>query len=179
MNPLNTLMLEVPSATPPTGFAQTLSQALEPIAASFRDLNLPEPLTHWGHPFFMGIVIFMMGSFVAITGWKSRISADTAIVNESRANHRKVAPLMSAFLTIGYTGGLLSLIIQQKPVLESPHFWTGSIVVLLLWINGSLGFLGIKGEAKLTRSAHAYIGSTIMALLLVHVALGLNLGVSI
>jgi Protein of unknown function (DUF4079) len=179
MNPLNALLIQASPATPQTGFAQTLSQALEPVASSFRNMNLPEPLTHWGHPFFMGIVIFMMGSFVAITGWKSRLVTDSAIVDENRANHRKVAPLMSAFLTIGYTGGLLSLIIQQKPVLESPHFWTGSIVVLLLWINGSLGFLGIKGEAKLTRSAHAYIGSTIMALLLVHVALGLNLGVSI
>jgi hypothetical protein len=86
---------------------------------------------------------------------------------------------MSLFLTIGYTGGLLSLVMQQKPILESPHFWTGSVVVLLLWLNGSLGFLGIKGEAKLTRTAHAYIGSAIVALLLVHAALGLNLGLSI
>jgi hypothetical protein len=162
-----------------TAFAQNLSNTLEPIAAGFRSMNLPEPLTHWGHPFFMSIVIFMMGSFVAITGWKSRTSPDTEVVNKSRANHRKVAPLMSLFLTIGYTGGLLSLVMQQKPVLESPHFWTGSVVVLLLWLNGSLGFLGIKGEAKLTRSAHAYIGSAIVALLLVHAALGLNLGLSI
>jgi hypothetical protein len=87
--------------------------------------------------------------------------------------------LMTVFLTTGYTGGLLSLIIQQKPVLESPHFITGSVVILLLWINGSLGFLGIKGVSKLTRSAHAYVGSAIVALLLVHVALGFNLGISI
>jgi hypothetical protein len=162
-----------------TAFAQNLSNTLEPIAAGFRQMNLPEPLTHWGHPFFMGIVIFMMGSFVAITGWKSRTATDSAVVTKSRADHRKVAPLMSLFLTIGYTGGLLSLVMQQKPILESPHFWTGSLVVLLLWLNGSLGFLGIKGEAKLTRTAHAYIGSAIVALLLVHAALGLNLGLSI
>jgi hypothetical protein len=56
---------------------------------------------------------------------------------------------------------------------------TGTVVVLLLWLNGSLAFLGIKGVAKLTRSAHAYVGSAIVALLLVHVALGFNLGVSI
>jgi hypothetical protein len=162
-----------------TAFADSLSQTLEPIAAGFRSMNLPEPLTHWGHPFFMSIVIFMMGSFVAISGWKSRTSSDSAVVDKSRANHRKVAPLMSLFLTIGYTGGLLSLVMQQKPILESPHFWTGSVVVLLLWFNGSLGFLGIKGESKLSRTAHAYVGSAIMALLLVHVALGFNLGISI
>jgi hypothetical protein len=159
--------------------SQDFAQALEPIASTFRDMNLPEPVSHWGHPFFMGIVIFMMGAAVAITGWKSRLATDTSEVTTNRMNHRKIAPLMSLFLTIGYTGGLLSLVIQQKPVLESPHFITGSIVVALLWFNGSLGFLGIKGESKLTRSAHAYVGSAIMALLMVHVALGLNLGFSI
>jgi Protein of unknown function (DUF4079) len=162
-----------------TAFAENLTQSLEPIAAGFRGMALPEIVTHWGHPFFMAIVIFFMGGFVAFSGWKSRLSEDSAIVDKNRADHRKVAPFMTLFLTTGYTGGLLSLIIQQKPILESPHFWTGSIVVLLLWLNGSLGFLGIKGEAKLTRSAHAYVGSAIVALLLVHVALGFNLGISI
>lgn len=127
----------------------------------------------------MGIVIFFMGSFVALSGWKSRLSEESEVVDKNRADHRKVAPLMTLFLTMGYSGGLLSLVMQQKPILESPHFITGSIVVSLLWLNGSLGFLGIKGPAKLTRTVHAYIGSAITALLLVHVALGLNLGFSI
>jgi Protein of unknown function (DUF4079) len=160
-------------------FADQLGHALEPTASIFRGLALPDFITHWGHPFFMAIVIFFMGGFVAFSGWKSRLSDDSAIVDKNRADHRKVAPLMTVFLTTGYTGGLLSLIIQQKPVLESPHFVTGTVVVLLLWLNGSLAFLGIKGVAKLTRSAHAYVGSAIVALLLVHVALGFNLGVSI
>ncbi len=162
-----------------TTFAQDLANTLEPAAAAFRSMNLPEPLTHWGHPFFMSIVIFAMGSMVAISGWKSRLSDDSEIVDKNRGDHRKIAPLMTLFLTMGYSGGLLSLVMQQKPILESPHFWTGSIVVLLLWFNGSLAFLGIKGPAQLTRSIHAYVGSAIVVLLLVHVALGLNLGVSI
>jgi hypothetical protein len=127
----------------------------------------------------MGVVIFAMGSVVAISGWKSRLSDDAEVVDKNRADHRKIAPLMTLFLTMGYTGGLLSLVMQQKPILESPHFWTGSAVVLLLWFNGSLAFLGIKGPAQLTRSIHAYVGSAIVALLLVHVAFGLNLGLSI
>ncbi|MFM2433015.1 MAG: hypothetical protein RLZZ511_4229 [Cyanobacteriota bacterium] len=160
-------------------FADQVGHALEPAAALFRGMNLPEPLTHWGHPFFMSIVIFLMGGFVAMTGWKSRLSQESEVVDKSRADHRKVAPLMTVFLTTGYSGGLLSLVMQNKPVLESPHFWTGTIVLSLLWFNGSLAFLGIKGPATLTRSIHAYVGSAIVALLLVHVALGLNLGISI
>lgn len=34
-----------------TTFAQSLTKTLEPAAAAFRAMNLPEPLTHWGHPF--------------------------------------------------------------------------------------------------------------------------------
>jgi hypothetical protein len=49
----------------------------------------------------------------------------------------------------------------------------------LLLVNGSISFLGFKnGEAKGARSAHAYIGSAIMLLLVTHAALGLKLGLS-
>ena len=29
-------------------------------------LGIPEPIVHWGHPLMMGIVVFVMGSAVAI-----------------------------------------------------------------------------------------------------------------
>jgi phosphatidylglycerophosphate synthase len=164
----------------PATFADSLAKGLEPVASIFRDMNLPDVITHWGHPFFMGIVVVMMGSFVAITGWKSRIAEDGEAKTKLRMDHRKVAPLMTAFLITGYSGGLLSLVIQHKPVLESPHFITGSLVVTLLLINGSISFLGFKnGEAKGARTAHAYIGSAIALLLVVHAGLGLALGLSI
>ncbi|MFO5528110.1 MAG: DUF4079 domain-containing protein, partial [Cuspidothrix sp.] len=38
--------------------AERLSQLLEPIAAWFRSLGVPEVIVHWGHPAMMGIVIF-------------------------------------------------------------------------------------------------------------------------
>ena len=44
---------------------ENLAQLLEPIASQFRALNVPEPLTHWGHPFFMSIVMFAMGGYGA------------------------------------------------------------------------------------------------------------------
>jgi len=118
-----------------TEFATKLVESLQPISDQFKSLNIPEPVTHWGHPFFMGIVIVAMGSFVAISGWRSRTTTDPEVATKNKADHRKVAPLMTVFLATGYTGGLLSLVMQGKPLLESPHFITGSVVLTLLAIN--------------------------------------------
>ncbi|MEQ8462673.1 DUF4079 domain-containing protein [Coleofasciculus sp. E1-EBD-02] len=158
---------------------EQLSQVLEPIAAWFRTLGVPEPIVHWGHPVMMGIVIFVLGSFVAYMGWRSRLTKDGEVAAKSRASHRQLAPLMYLFIALGYTGGVLSLVMQHKPIFESPHFWTGSSAVILLGINAVMTF-GFGGEKKESfRTAHAYLGSTIMILLVVHVVLGLKLGLSI
>ncbi len=158
---------------------EQLSQALEPLAAWFRTLGIPEPIVHWGHPVMMGIVIFVLGSFVAYMGWRSRLTKDGEVAAKSRASHRQLAPLMYLFIALGYTGGVLSLVMQHKPIFESPHFWTGSSAVILLGINAVMTF-GFGGDKKESfRTAHAYLGSTIMILLVVHVVLGLKLGLSI
>ncbi|MEQ8541166.1 MAG: DUF4079 domain-containing protein [Coleofasciculus sp. D1-CHI-01] len=158
---------------------EQLSQVLEPIAAWFRTLGVPEPIVHWGHPVMMGIVIFVLGSFVAYMGWRSRLTKDGEVAAKSRASHRQLAPLMYLFIALGYTGGVLSLVMQHKPIFESPHFWTGSSAVILLGINAVMTF-GFGGDKKESfRTAHAYLGSTIMILLVVHVVLGLKLGFSI
>ncbi|MEQ8970342.1 MAG: DUF4079 domain-containing protein [Coleofasciculus sp. C1-SOL-03] len=158
---------------------EQLSQVLEPIAAWFRRLGVPEPIVHWGHPVMMGIVIFVLGSFVAYMGWRSRLTKDGEVAAKSRASHRQLAPLMYLFIALGYTGGVLSLVMQHKPIFESPHFWTGSSAVILLGINALMTF-GFGGDKKqVFRTAHAYLGSTIMILLVVHVVLGLKLGLSI
>ena len=162
-----------------TEFATKLAESLQPIADQFKSLNVPAPVTHWGHPFFMAIVILAMGSFVAISGWRSRTATDTEVIVKNKADHRKVAPLMTVFLATGYTGGLLSLVMQGKPLLESPHFITGSVVLTLLAINGAISFTGFGGNKQFLRNAHAYLGSAIVVLLVVHAFLGLKLGISI
>ena len=155
-----------------------LSELLEPIAAWFRSLGLPHWITHWGHPLMMGIVIFVIGSYVGYTGWRGRLAEDKEIAAKSRADHRKLAPLMFLFLALGYTGGVLSLVMHRHPILESPHFWTGSIVLLLLLINGAISLSGFAGNKPSLRILHAYLGSTVLCLLFVHAALGLKLGMS-
>jgi hypothetical protein len=158
-----------------------IRSVLEPIAAWFNQLNLPEPITHWGHPVMMGIVVFVMGSFVGVAGWRGRVLAatDTEAAFKSKAAHRQLAPWLFLFITLGYTGGVLSLVMQGQPIFESSHFWTGSAVIGLLAINGGLALLGFQPEKVVMRTIHAYVGTIALALLVIHALLGLKLGISI
>ena len=156
---------------------ESLSQLLEPVAAWFGEMNLPEPIVHWGHPLMMGIVVFVMGSVVGLTGWRGR-TLKGAEAAKSWADHKKIAPLMYLFIVMGYTGGVLSLVMQQQPILESPHFWTGTAAILLLTVNALLAASFGKNKPEL-RTAHAYLGSTALCLLFLHALFGLKLGLSI
>ncbi len=156
----------------------SLSELLEPIAAWFRSLGIPEPIVHWGHPLMMAIVVFVMGSFVGWAGWRGRIAGESEAALKSRLEHRKLAPWMFVFIASGYTGGVLSLVMQHQSILESPHFWTGSVVVALLATNAGISLAGFGGT-KVLRSIHAYVGSAALCLLLIHAVLGLKLGLAI
>jgi hypothetical protein len=156
-----------------------LTEILKPIAQIFENLGVPEPIVHWGHPFFMAIVILMMGSFVGLAGWRGRLVTDSTEAQKSFADHRKLAPLMTAFLAAGYSGGLLSLVMQDKPLLESPHFLTGSAILILLFINAAISLSGFANNKSILRNTHAYLGSVILCLMFLHAALGLKLGLSI
>lgn len=157
----------------------TFTEWLEPIAAQFRSLDLPNFVTQWGHPLMMAIVVFVMGSFVGLAGWRGRLVTDPDAAGKSRLDHRKLAPWLFLFIATGYTGGVLSLLIQQKSILASPHFWTGSAVIVLLATNGFISATKFAGNRAILRSAHAYLGSIALCLLFVHAALGLKLGLSL
>ncbi|NMG58060.1 DUF4079 domain-containing protein [Geitlerinema sp. P-1104] len=161
-----------------SALGEQVSDLLEPIAAQFRSLNIPAPITHWGHPVMMGIVAVAMGSATALTGWKGRLAEDKEESQKNRSIHSKISKFMAFFMMLGYTGGVLSLVMQQQPILESPHFWTGSMVVALLVLQSLTSFKGFWGTANL-RLVHAYIGSSLMVLLVVHAILGIRLGLSI
>lgn len=153
--------------------------ALEPLAAWFGSLGIPEPITHWGHPAMMGIVVFVMGSYTAIAGWKGRTATDGEVAQSNKATHAKLAPLVFLFIALGYSGGILSLVMQDQPIFESPHFWTGTVVIGLFATNAVLAATKFGGEGGALRTAHALIGSTAMLLLVGHAALGIKLGLSI
>ena len=158
-----------------------LRASLQPIADWFNSLGTPEPIVHWGHPLMMAIVVFAMGSAVALAGWRGRTLAttNTELAVKNKADHRKIAPLMYFFLVAGYTGGVLSLVMQGEPILESRHFITGTVVIALLTINALLAATGFIGNKETARTVHAYVGSTALIILIAHAALGLKLGLSI
>ena len=156
-----------------------LANLLQPIADFFSSFGLPTPIVRWGHPLMMGTVIFAMGSFVGWSGWRGRLAADAEVESKNRSSHRKLAPWMFLFLALGYTGGILSLVMQGHPLLESPHFWTGSLVLVLLASNGAISLSGFGGNKAALRTAHAYLGSLALATMLVHTFLGLDLGLSL
>ncbi len=156
-----------------------LREMLEPIAAWFSSLGIPEPIVHWGHPLMMAIVVFVMGSFVGFVGWRGRIVKDKDIAHKSLNSHRTLAPWMFLFMALGYTGGVLSLVMQHQPILASPHFWTGSMVLLLLLVNGTIAVVGFGNNKVTLRTIHAYLGSAALCLLFLHAVLGLKLGLAI
>ncbi len=159
----------------------SITEFLQPIANWFASFGLPDIVVHWGHPLMMGIVVFVVGSYVGVSGWRSRqlkdSDLDQAAIN--KGNHRKMAPFLYMFLAFGYTGGVLSLVMQGQNIFESPHFWTGSVVLILLTINAILSATGFIGDKSLLRTIHAYVGSLALAILLFHAVLGLKLGLSI
>ncbi|MGB3789293.1 MAG: DUF4079 domain-containing protein [Phormidesmis sp.] len=156
-----------------------LRSFLEPIASWFTRFNLPEPVVHWGHPVMMAIVVFAMGGFAAYSGWQGRLATDSGVGIEQKQKHAKVAPLMYLFIVLGASGGVLSLVMQGEPILESPHFWTGMGAIALLTTNALIAATKFGKGNEAFRSAHAYIGSTALMLLVVHAFFGTQLGLSI
>jgi hypothetical protein len=159
--------------------ASSLNELLEPIAAFFRSLNIPEPIVHWGHPVMMGIVVLVLGSYVGFMGWRGRVALDQEVALQSRSAHRTLAPLMFLFIALGYTGGVLSLVMQHQPIFESTHFWTGSIALIMLALNGVFVVIGFGKDKSVFRTIHAYLGSVALCLLFLHGIFGLQLGLSI
>ena len=159
----------------------SIRSSIEPIANWFNTLGTPEPIVHWGHPLMMAIVVFAMGSAAAWAGWRGRTLATTngELASKNKADHRKIAPLMYLFLVLGYTGGVLSLVMQGEPILESPHFVTGTTVIALLTINAVIAATGFIGNKETARTVHAYVGSAALLVAVVHAVFGLKLGLSI
>lgn len=150
---------------------------LEPIADWFGSFPIPAVVTHWGHPLMMGIVVVVIGGFALVKGWKIRKADDTEVKNESAYWHKKAALWLTTFISIGWTGGVLSLVMQGEPIFESVHFWTGTAAIAMLMANGALSLTKFLGKDAL-RTTHAYLGSAAIALLAVHAVLGVNLGLS-
>lgn len=57
---------------------------------------------------------------------------------------------------------------QGQPIFQSPHFPTGSVVVVMLATNGAISMTKFGGGRAALRPVHAYLGTAAVALLFVH-----------
>ena len=112
--------------------ADQLTAWLKPIADWFAGFNTPEPIVHWGHPLMMGIVIFVLGVYVAWAGWRGRTAEEAPTRAKALADHKKLAPMMFLFIALGYTGG--SAIAGDAGTPDSAKF------SFLDWVGGDRHF---------------------------------------
>eukprot|EP01018_Ginkgo_biloba_P036488 Gb_18320 [translate_table: standard] len=156
--------------------AEIIRSVFGPFAELVKTWNLPDWLVHWGHPGNMAVVLFAMGGYGSYLGWQIRLSDDVEVKAKAKDLHPKLLGGMFFFFALGATGGITSLLTSDKPILESPHAVTGLIGLALLTLQTALPAL-FEGNPGL-RNVHGLLGSGIMALFLIHSALGLQLGLS-
>lgn len=139
-----------------------------------------DTLIHWLHPVNMGIVLFAMGGYGAYLGWQiraKRLAGEPAPpAGLAGATHPLLMGLMAFLFFLGAQGGVLFTLYEGRPLLASDHSTTAIAALGLLAVQAFLG--KTMGESDGKRSVHAYFGSAIMLLLVVHAALGLKLGLS-
>merc|ERR1712012_1403071 len=99
-----------------------------------------------------------------------------AAVEQAQKSHAGLMVGMATFFALGAVGGMLSLIMQGRPILSSSHVWSGLAGLRPLGFNGMLA-LFFEHDPN-ARPLHAYLGSATMAIFVIHAVLGLQLGLS-
>ena len=142
---------------------------------------VPEFVTHYFHGLNMATVLLAMGGYGTYLGWQVRAGnggdATFGTPDTAADLHPKLMLGMFLFFAAGGQGGLLFNLLQGKPLLESPHAVSALAGLMLLGANGVLGAV-MKDSAQL-RTTHAFLGTSLMAVFLVHAALGVQLALSL
>ncbi|KAF5831989.1 hypothetical protein DUNSADRAFT_12304 [Dunaliella salina] len=167
------------SAALPESVVTSLQSYLQPQAEYFSTLNLPEPLVHWGHGGNMAVVLLAMGGYGAgYLGWQIRISDDSETIAKAKDMHPKLAAGMYIFFALGALGGMMSLLMQGKPIAESSHVTSGLVGMSLLTVQALLPAFFASGSGQ-ARTAHAFLGTGVLGVFVFHAIQGVQLGLSI
>lgn len=139
--------------------------------------------SHWGHPAAMGTVLIVMGGIGSYAGYQIRAGNgdETAWFTTGktiREQHPLIMGLAGFFFLLGGQGGLVLLLQQGKPILESPHALTAVVGLGLLAIQALLPVLAFEKGGATARTAHTVLGTSTMVALSGHLVTGLNLGTS-
>jgi len=141
----------------------------------------PEALLHWGHAAAMATVLLAMGGYGAFLGWQTRFGNGGAVYPLSLGmTAAELHPTLMAaalfFFFLGGQGGLVLLAVAGQPLLQSAHSSTAVIGLSLMAAQAVLGTT--MGDSAEKRTIHAYLGTGVLLILLVHMYFGLNLGFS-
>lgn len=179
------LLLLHPSAASAAEDTVQNPAVVQKIADYTNTLNVPQSITELGHPITMAALVLAMGYGGAYIGWRGRLNTDKRRGVQQKQLH---ATLMGAFLPlaiIGAFGGTVSVAMQGSAVWQTAHAKTALGVLALLTANAALALSGFgaggkRGReatqaAQSGRAAHAYLGSAILAALLIHMAFGVQM----
>jgi hypothetical protein len=78
----------------------------------------------------------------------------------------------------GGLGGMMSLLLQGKPILESSHVTSALIGMSLLTVQALLPAFFASGSGE-ARTAHAFLGTGVLGVFAVHAGLGAQLALSL
>lgn len=173
-------------------FAPTdVLDALKPAAQAYADgfvptfkaLDIAPLILKWGHGTAMATVLLAMGGTGTFLGWKIRQGEGSerywvTLGKTAREQHPLIMGLAFFNFFLGGSGGLVLTAVQDKPILESPHAVTALIGLSLMLVQAATPLL-FKGNGKGARTFHAYLGSALMLVLVVHLIDGINFGLSI
>lgn len=139
----------------------------------------PGAALHWGHAAAMASVYPQL-AFGAFLGWQIRMGKGQETTPLSMGfSSATLHPLLSLgaflFFLIGGQGGLVLLTAQKQTILDSPHAVTALLGLSLLALQA---LLPVFFENSQLRTAHAFLGSFIVLLMVVHAAFGVALGLS-
>ncbi|CAH9114341.1 unnamed protein product [Cuscuta epithymum] len=104
------------AALPADGSVRSM---LGPFVELVKTWNLPEWVVHWGHPGNMAVVLIAMGGYGTYLGFRIRSSNDVEERAKAKDLHPKLLAGMFFFFSLGATGGIISLLTSDKPILES------------------------------------------------------------
>ncbi|CAJ1401625.1 unnamed protein product [Effrenium voratum] len=139
----------------------------------------PEAALHWGHAAAMASVYPQL-LFGAFLGWQIRTGKGEETTPLSLGlSSKTLHPLLSLgaflFFLIGGQGGLVLLTAQKQTILDSPHAVTALLGLSLLAVQAALPLFF---QSRELRSVHAFLGSSIVLLMILHAGFGVLLGLS-
>jgi len=130
----------------------------------------------------MAVALGAMGGYGTYLGWQVRAGngAEKSLspTGDTMAElHPKLMGIMTLIFLAGGQGGLLFQIVEGRAVFSSPHALTATAGLLLLASNAVLSTL--MKESPALRTTHAFLGTSLMAVFLVHAGLGVQLALSL